>query len=130
MSLNKQNQTGTLYNLSSAFFAFILWGGWAYFVNNNMVSSLTQGTASFIITLFLVRAVSTLYASLSRKTGNGFVQLMLPAMVTVSFTATCLYIAHSIAGTAHIIKTIAPALLVAFLFCVFTAYKIKTKAAT
>ncbi len=130
MSTNKHHQTSLFYNLGSALFAFLLWGGWAYYINKNIISSLTQGTASFVITLFLVRAISTLYGSLSNKTDNTLLPIILPAVITVSFTTTFLYIAHIIAGTAHIIKTIAPALLVAFLFCLFTAYKIKTKAAT
>jgi len=120
----QNTKTSFIYNLGSALFAFILWGGWAYFINNNMISALTQGTASFIITLFLVHAVTRLYHNLSTKV-NGNIQLLLPAIITVSFTGTCLFIVHLIAGTAHITKTIAPALLVAFLFCVYTAYKLQ-----
>ena len=121
---NTPHKTSLLYNLASAVFAFVLWGGWAYFINVNIVSGLTQGTASFVITLFLVHAVTCLYHTLSSKKMSEFLQLLLPAIITVGFTGTCLYIIHSIANTPHIAKTIAPALLVAFLFCIYTAYKL------
>jgi hypothetical protein len=53
-------RTSRFYNVLSAFLAFFLWGGWAYFVNGStditrcLISGLTQGTASFIITLVMV----------------------------------------------------------------------------
>lgn len=111
------------YNLGSALFAFTLWGGWAYFINRTITSALIQGAASFIITLFLVYAVSSIYLRLVGKVNN-ILQLFIPAIITVSFTGTCLYIIHYVAGTAHIVNTIAPALLVAFTFCVFTAFRL------
>ena len=116
-------KTSLLYDLGSAFFAFTLWGGWAYFVNRNSLSALTQGAASFIITLFLVHAVTKIYRSLPAK-ANYILQLFCPAIITVTFTGACLYIAHRITGTAHIEKTIAPALLVALVFCIYTAYRL------
>ncbi len=122
-TLMEKIKTSLLYNLGSALFAFTLWGGWAYFINRNSISALTQGAASFIITLFLVHAVTKLYRSLPAK-ANGILQLFSPAIITVTFTGTCLYIAHRIAGTEHIAKTIAPALLIAFVFCVYTAYRL------
>jgi hypothetical protein len=118
------NKTSLFYNLGSALFAFIAWGGWAYYVNHSLVSALTQGTASFIITLFLVKAVTQLYNKLAGKTA-ALLQLLLPAMITVSFTGSCLFLVHSLAGTAYITKTIAPALTVALIFCIVTAYKLK-----
>jgi TRAP-type C4-dicarboxylate transport system permease small subunit len=64
--MNNKNKTSHFYNLFSAFFAFFLWGSWAYFVNSGnehsgIFSGLAQGTASFVITLFLVHAVTRLY---------------------------------------------------------------------
>lgn len=121
--LTNKIKDNLLYNLGSAFFAFMLWGGWAYFINKNSVSALTQGGASFIITLFLIHAVNKLYYSLPIKAG-GLLQLFSPAIITVTFTGSCLYLAHKIAGTAHIVKTITPALLVAFIFCIYTTYRL------
>lgn len=124
MPKSQNHKTSLLYNIVSALFAFVLWGGWAYFVNRNLVSALTQGTASFIITLFLVKAVTQLYNMLSNKTA-ALMQLLLPAIITVSFTGSGLFLAHTFAGTAYITKTIAPALTVALVFCIATAYKLK-----
>ncbi len=124
MPKTQNHKTSLLYNLISALFAFVLWGGWAYFVNRNIISALTQGIASFIITLFLVKAVTQLYNMLSDRMGD-VLQLLLPAIITVSFTGSCLFLAHSLAGTAYITKTIAPALSVALIFCIVTAYKLQ-----
>ena len=112
-----------LYSLNSALFAFTLWGGWAYFINRKIISSLIQGVASFIITLFLVYAVTKIHHNLPDKS-NIFLQLFCPAIITVTFSGTCLYIAHRIVDTAHIANTISPALLVAFVFCIYTAFRL------
>jgi len=119
----KKQRTSPLYNFASALLAFALWGGWAYFVNREWISAVTQGVASFISTYFLVYAVSNFYKFFAGKV-NVILQLICPAVLTVSFTGTCLYIAHRIAQTDRILPTIAPALTVAFLFCVVTTYKL------
>lgn len=126
--------TGRLFTALSALAAFLLWGGWAYFVNapetsltaaaTRLTSALTQGTASFLITLFMVRAVSALF---NRLPANAF-RLLLPAVITVSLTGSGLAIIHALIGTAKILYTIAPALSVAFLFCLLTAYKLSKTA--
>ena len=115
----------------SAALAFAIWGGWAYYVNSQsvgaetraspLISGLTQGTGSFVITLVLVRAVAWLYHRLPANP----LRLVLPGILTVMVTGTCLAIAHTLVGTADIARTIAPALSVAFAFCVFTAFKIR-----
>lgn len=114
------------FNLLSASFAFVIWGSWAYFMNYQygfyagMLAGLIQGTASFIITLFLVHAVTYLF---SRFT-DYFCQLFLPAIITVTCTGTCLASIHALVGTPAIFHTITPAITVAFFFCVFTAIKL------
>ncbi len=127
----KTARTGKAFNAVSAFLAFILWGGWAYFVNGSqsfrtgVVSGLAQGTASGLITLFMIRAVACCF---NRLTVSLF-QSILPAVLTVSFTGSCLLCLHYIIGTPHIVVTIAPALSVAFVFCLFTTLKLKQKEA-
>lgn len=119
-------RTTGLFNLSSAVFAFLMWGGWAYYVNNGqgsstgLISGITQGSASFIITLAMVHTVTWLYKNIPPSP----LQLFLPAIITVSITASCLYSVHSLVGTPNIAYTIAPALSVAFIFCVFTCFKL------
>lgn len=120
------NGTSKFYNLMSALLAFLLWGGWAFYVNGQndvtigIISGITQGTASAVITLFMVRAVHWIYNTLP-PTG---LQVIIPAMLTVSFTGSSLAGIHFLAGTPEILFTILPALTVAFLFCLYTTFKL------
>lgn len=132
---NKQSElapltkTSSRYRWISALFAFLIWGGWAYYANaeaaenQRLTSSLVQGTASLIITLFMVHAVTWLYGRIAIP----YVQLVLPAVFTVSFTGSCLFAIHYIAGTPNILYTVTPALSVAFSFCLFTTYKLQKR---
>ena len=124
-------RTSRRFNLISAALAFALWGGWAYYVNSQtagegmaaspLTSGLTQGTGSFIITLILVRAVAWLYHRLPANPAR----LVLPGLITVAVTGSCLATAHALVGTSDIVQTIAPPLSVAFAFCVYTAFKLQ-----
>jgi hypothetical protein len=123
-------RTSRRFNLLSAALAFVMWGGWAYHVNSQttgdgaampLTSALTQGTGSFIITLILVRAVTWLYHLLPAQR----LRLVLPGLITVTITGSCLATAHALVGTPDIMRTIAPALSVAFGFCVYTAYTLR-----
>lgn len=123
-------RTSRRFNLTSGLLAFVLWGGWAFLVNREAaaggaapwVSGLTQGTASFLITLAMVRAVAWLYHRLPRHP----TQLVVPAMIIVSVTGSCLFGVHALVGTANILQTIAPALTVAFLFNCYTAAQLRS----
>jgi hypothetical protein len=124
-------RTSQRFNLISAVLAFVLWGGWAFHVNRGAVtgslgaepwvSGLIQGSGSFLITLLMVRAIAWLYARMSHLPFG----LVLPAVIVVLVTGSCLAAAHVLAGTAHIVATIAPALGVAFVFNVYTAMKLQ-----
>jgi hypothetical protein len=119
-------KTTGYFNFVSAIMAFMLWGGWAIYVNANdtdntgIISGLTQGTASFMITFFLVHSVTLLFHQFKHPVAK----LLFPAIVTVCFTSMCLLLIHSLAGTPHILMTIFPAIAVAFSFCLFTSYKL------
>ena len=119
-------KTSQHFRYISGLLAFMLWGGWAYFVNNThsnytgVISGLAQGTASFVITLFMVHFVTYLYPKFKHPVSK----LLLPAITTVSFTCFCLVLIHTLAGTPNILYTISPALTVAFLFCVYTSFKL------
>ena len=110
----------------SATVAFALWGGWAFFVNSapsnysGVIAGLTQGSASFIITLLMVHSVQ-FFNGLFRQ---HFVKLLAPALITVACTGSGLVIVHKLASTPNIFTTIAPALTVAFVFCIFTSYQL------
>ncbi len=74
-----------------------------------------------MITLIMVWSVTWLF---HRMPANAL-RLVLPAVITGSVTGGCLATAHILAGTSDIPKTIAPGLVVAFLFNVFTADQLR-----
>ena len=109
------------YNFLSAFFAFVLWGGWALYINSAQVmSGIAQGIASFLITLLIAIAVEKQY----RFFKSPVLKLICPPVLTILFTTTCLVIIHHLIHTPQILKTILPASTVAFLFACLTTYKI------
>ncbi|WP_310448306.1 hypothetical protein [Thiobacillus sp.] len=122
--MQKHPQPRLAFKLLSALAAFVLWGGWAYYINggNANPASLTaagvQGSASFIITLLMVRAITWLHG----RVPSGTRQVWLPSVITLSSTGSILIAAHWLAGTPQILPTIAPALLVGGLFCLFTSH--------
>ena len=118
---------GRAFKLISAFLAFFLWGGWAFYVNGDsglgtrLISGMVQGSASFVITLVMVRTVSWLFHNLPVNP----LRFILPSLITVSTTGSCLALVHYVAGTPKILHTICPALAVAFSFCIFTTFKLQ-----
>ena len=122
--MQKNPQPRLAFKLLSALAAFVLWGGWAYYINggNANPSSLTaagvQGSASFVITLLMVRAITWLHG----RVPSGALRVWLPSAITLSGTGSLLIAAHWLAGTPRILPTIAPALLVGGLFCLFTSH--------
>jgi len=120
-------KTTRLYNLLSAVIAFILWGSWAFFANSGhggaaqLSAFITQGSASFVITLVMTRFVAMLFSRIHHYR----VRAVIPAAVTVSVTGTLLITVHYLAGTPEVIATVSPALSVAFLYCLYTTYKLQ-----
>ncbi len=116
------------YNLISALGAFVIWGGWAFWINYHtgipqaIRSSFTQGIASLLITLVMVRLIEFLFAHFRYP-----LRLWLPPLLTVAFTGSCLVCLHWLAKTPHILSTVALPLTVAFSFCLFTAYQLERK---
>lgn len=125
--MNKTVQTSHIYNLISAILAFLIWGGWAYYINSGkpdgqgVVSGLAQGVASSVITLFMVRVVTILY----HRFQNPVFKLIFPGLLTVAFTTSCMVSLHLIVGTHRIFQTILPAMTVGFSFCVYTCWQLK-----
>lgn len=119
-------KTSKLYDFGAAALAFVLWGSWAYVVNvpaspmTGLISGLTQGTSSALMTLVMIKAVT----AISRRLQRPFLRLTLPTVITVGAAAIFLVIAHSIAGTPSIFWTILPGLSGALPFCTFTSYKL------
>jgi len=112
------------YNYISAFLAFLLWGAWAYLVNidshNVIVSALSQGIASAIITLIIIKLLVYFYR-LFPKNGWFFI---LPSFVTVGITSSFVVLIHFVVDTENIFYTVLPTVIVAFLFALYTTKKI------
>lgn len=119
-------RTSRLFNLLSALLAFLVWGGWAFVMNSSettgtgIIAALTQGTASFMMTLFMVQAVTFLFHRFERP----LVKVVLPAILVNCLTTVFLVNVHTLMGTPRVLATIAPALTVAFSFCLLTAWKL------
>ena len=115
------------YNFISAFLAFVLWGTWAFFMNmdstNRWESALSQGIASFIITLIMIKIIAYFY-ELFPKTKLFFI---LPAVITVSITSSFVVGIHLWVKTENILSTVLPTVIVAFLFALFTTKKISNQ---
>ncbi|OTG80734.1 hypothetical protein [Acinetobacter sp. ANC 4648] len=120
-------KTSRRYNLISACFAFLLWGGWTFYINtqqgslkHGIISGLTQGICSFVITLFMTFIIDKQFNYFK----NLKIKLFLPPILTVLFTGSFLILVHHLIGTPSILYTLTPVLTVAFLFAIFTNFKL------
>lgn len=118
------------YNFISAALAFVLWGGWSFFINtqhgslnHGIISGLTQGICSFIITLLITFLIEKLFNFFHQKT----LKLVLPPILTILVTGSFLVIVHHLIRTPAILYTLSPVLTVAFLFAAFTNFKLYQK---
>lgn len=113
-----------MFNIFSAIVAFSFWGGWAYFVNRTdngsegIISGLTQGGMSFIITFFMATLVTYLYQKIN------YLSLFIAPLLTVAITGGLLSSVHLLVLTPNIFYTIAPTLIVSYFFCFFVAFKL------
>ncbi len=119
-------QTSKHYAVISALLAFLLWGGWSFYINDaggyktRVISGGTQGAYSFMITLLMTNFITFQYNKLS----NTIFKILLPPFITVGVTGTMLVFIHIMVGTPSIFYTVSPALTVAFLFSFLTIYKL------
>lgn len=117
------------FSIRSGVLACLVWGGWAFHINESMlaasglVAGLSQGCASFLITLVMVRMI----AYVSKYTPTEGFGLLIPAIVTVSASTCFLTAVHLFAQTPNVIATILPATCVAFVFCIVTTVKFRTE---
>jgi len=121
-------KTSRLYDWGAALLAFVVWGGWAFYVNQpagltvGVTSGTAQGTVSMLMTLVMIKAVTFIF----RCMRNRLLQLTLPTILTVGAAAGFLIGVHSQVGTPNIFWTILPSLSMAVPFCVYTSYRLQS----
>lgn len=117
--------------LPAAAAAFVMWGGWAYWINHGhgqaagLLAGVAQGAASFTITLIMAAAVTALSQRLQGRRG----QFLLPPLVTVGCTTSALYTLHFFAGTPDILTTISAPSSVALAYCLWLGFRLSRTAA-
>jgi hypothetical protein len=117
----QQVAAGTRAWLLPSTLAFVLWGGWAAYINSQhgtaeaVRSAIAQGIASFVITIFLTFSVARLHGVLRQR----FARAVLPALATVTLTGSLLVALHSLAGTPEVLATVVPPITVAALYCLY-----------
>ena len=95
-------------SLTHVLFAFCAMGSWAVFANwahpmpKPIYAGLLQGTMSAIITFFLKRTIETLQTKFSRKPA-----VWAPPLIACTASLFVLVMAHILAGTPEVFKTIA-----------------------
>lgn len=120
------SQITKLYKYLSALLAFLLWGGWAFYINHDaesysgLISGITQGSCSFIITLLMTQFIVLQF----NRFASGMFRIVLPPVITVSITGTFLVLIHIMVETPSILFTVSPALTVALLYSFYTVYKL------
>lgn len=120
------NQTSNLYRYSAATQGFILWSAWAFYINSNVSlhtgikAGVVQGVFSFISTLLVISILTKLVNYFERPS----LKIIIPPCLMVLMLSTVVITIHTIAKTPEIVKTIAPSLIIAALFCSFTTYKL------
>ena len=112
------------YNFISEFLEFVLWSAWAFFINidskNVIISALSQGVASFIITFIMIKLLVYFY-KMFPKGGWYFI---LPSLVTVGVTSSFVVLIHFMIHTKNIFYTVLPTVIIALLFALYTTKKI------
>ena len=113
----------TFYNKFSALGAFALWFTWTYHINagasNAMSSALFQGCLSASLTLVMIRATKIL----AYKFHSTRAKIFGPSIIISSLCFSLAYLIHSIIKTSEIFKTVLPAVIAGFLFCIITCSK-------
>ncbi|HCA4901462.1 TPA: hypothetical protein MW110_002864 [Acinetobacter baumannii] len=115
------------YKFASAIFAFLLWGGWSFYINTQVsnlvrgvVAGFVQGVSSFTITLFIAFLIERQFNFYKKA----WAKLIFSPILTVLLTGSALILVHVLFSTPDIIKTITPALTVAFIFAEFSNLKL------
>jgi len=110
----------------SAAMAFVVWGGWAFYVNDSstlyhrLITAIAQGTFSLIVTLLVLGGVTIIYQNM----GQSCLRYFVPAIVMVLITGVIIISIHIVIGTPEIAVTVSPGLIMTFFYSILTAVKI------
>lgn len=120
MKLNK-------FKYISSLLAFIIWSIWAYFVNlqsdHVLISSMTQGVYSAVVTLFMISLIQYFYNLLPKNR----IYFILPSIFTVTITTILIVCIHLLINTYDVFYTVLPTIFVAFLFSLYTTKQLTKK---
>lgn len=120
MKLNK-------FKYISSLLAFIIWSIWTYFVNlqsdHVLISSMTQGVYSAVVTLFMISLIQYFYNLLPK---NG-IYFILPSIFTVTIATILIVFIHLLINTYDVFYTVLPTIFVAFLFSLYTTKQLTKK---
>lgn len=102
----------------SSIAAFVLYGGWAVFANwshglrAGLLADLAQGSMSFLSTALLTTGIEKIFAGMSA----GALRYLAAATIPITLTLLLMAIVHRLAGTPEIAATMAPSILIGYLF--------------
>lgn len=122
----KKKESDKAFNLFSAVAAALVWGSWAYYINEGSImrklySGVAQGISSFSFTLLFIIILTKIYYSFPKKPLFFFV----PTILTVSLSGTILVIVHTLVHTPNILYTIAPSITISVIFAICVTLKLR-----
>ena len=100
--------------------AFVVYGGWAAYANHSyglvtsLVSGVTQGTISFLVTAFMTLILETIFHSI----GSKVLRFVVTALGAQAMVACATFTVHYIVGTPKIIVTMTPSFIVSSIYSV------------
>ncbi len=113
------------YETLSPVFAFLLWGAWTIHANagdtlqGRLVSGAAQGLISFFVTILMVKVIGILFATFPPA-----LRLALPSLIVIGGIGAIEVAVHKMIGTRNVFDTIKPNLVVGFVFCVITTFRL------
>jgi hypothetical protein len=118
--------SGTLRGIAAGTLGFIVYGGWAFYVNSQhgiavgFKAGFVQGTYSFALTLSTTMLMEFLWTSLQNTRRPYFLTLS----ITNTITFTTAYLINWVFGTPEILLTILPGFLIGIGYTAFYLFSL------
>lgn len=99
-------------SLLSAFGAFIVYGGWGYYVNSNHAPQVSfkagfvQGTYSFLLTMMMTLLIEAIYNLISRYVNAKKLTQVMTILITCLLIFSTSWWVNVLAGTPEIFNTV------------------------